>query len=161
MHLWFLTPSSSGSLLSPLFSPPKGLENPRWWQTLINFRAASPENGGARRVGIRISRMECTHSPPKLCVSNRISRAREGLLHRETRRPTWPAVCSGTAAVPTHHTGICSKSVFHVSINPFIINKLLCPPSSFKGSSISQSGTYLLPQHHLHIVPLQIDQVWW
>lgn len=49
-------------------------------------------------------------------VFNRANGARER-LHRETRRSTWPAVCSGTAAVPAHHTGTYSKSVFQVSSN--------------------------------------------
>lgn len=72
------------SLLSP-----REMETSSMMADLDQFPGRWPENGGARRVGIIISRMESTHSPPKLCVSNRTSRASEGLLHRDTTwRPT-------------------------------------------------------------------------
>lgn len=45
-----------------------------------------------------------------ISVSNSTGGAGEGHPHRETRRPPWPPFCCGTAAVPAHHSGICSTT---------------------------------------------------
>lgn len=57
-----------------------------------------------------------------LCVSNSTGGAGEGHPHRETSRPPWPPFCCGTAAVPAHHSGICSTA----SSSPAGLNVLLC-----------------------------------